>query len=328
LNPQDETIGKALGAAILNSKPQEAIQNEDVMRLFWTFIYERQEIFKRRYIEKKPDPWTEDWILRDYKFTNVYRELDRGTIYYIKNVLIPAEINLNIKRQWEQMVMDTLVYRHFNHIPTWEAVGGLLHAREWRKMEVALQQLPQVYTNAHNVTGFQWAGSVQKTVNSMYLVQNLWSDNIETIAAELYKRKDNMGSTWEYLTKHVSGLGGFTAYEVVVDFSYSSLTGYTDDDWVNPGPGCRRGLNRIYPGLGNNLEECREKIKWLRMSQRQWFKDYGLPFFFWQGKELTLRNIEHSLCEFSKYMKAYNREGRPRNNFTPCDWDRELTYVE
>jgi len=225
------------------------------------------------------------------------------------------------------LVFDTLVYRHFNHIPTWEAIVHDLHLANWRDVEYTLGKLPQVYTNAHNVTGFQWAGSVQKTVNSMYLIQNMWYDKLPGIANELYERKDDMGKTWEYLTKEVAGLGGFTAYEVVVDYSYSGITRYTDDDWVNPGPGCRRGLNRLYPFLGNNLQECRGKIQQLRDDQHRYFAEYNLPFFFWQGKELTLRNIEHSLCEFSKYMKAYNREGRPRNNFTPCEWERELVYV-
>lgn len=323
----------SLADAILNSKtkePEETI-HQDTMRLFWEFIYERQEIFKRRYIDKSPDPWTTDPILRDYKFTNVYRELDRGTLFYVDNILKPAEKvweDGNHRGGWEQLVMDTLVYRHFNHIPTWEAIVGHLHARQWREMEYALQRLPQVYTNAHNVTGFQWAGSVQKTVNSMYLVHDMWDTHLPEMASKLYSLKDDMGKTWEHMTKEVAGLGGFTAYEVVVDLSYSYLTGYTDDDWVNPGPGCRRGLNRIFPGLGNNLELCRRKIEQLRAAQKEYFKAYDLDFFFWQGKELTLRNIEHSLCEFSKYMKAYNREGRPRNNFTPCDWDRELTYAE
>lgn len=317
-----------LAEAILNRKKPELVEDVDVMGLFWYFICERQDIFKRRYIDKQEDPWTHDQILRDYKFTNVYRELDRGTIYYLENILPAIESLYTLEENWERLAFDTFVYRHFNHIPTWEAIVDLLHAGKWREMEVTLQGLPQVYTNAHNVTGFQWAGSVQKTVNSMYLIQEMWAARIGDIASAIYQKRDDMGKTWDYLTKHVAGLGGFTAYEVVVDFSYSVLTGYNDDAWVNPGPGCRRGLNRIYPGLGNNLDECRRKIQHLRDYQDDYFAEYNLKFYRWQNKPLTLRNIEHSLCEFSKYMKAYNGEGRPRNNFTPCTWDRELTYAE
>jgi hypothetical protein len=299
------------------------------MMLFWNFIYERQQIFKKRYIDKLPPPWTEDEILKTFKFTNVYRELDRGTLFYEDRIIQPIENSwikdYGEKVSFKELLFRTFIYRHFNDWNTWNAIESFVIERDWRGMEDALLRLPRVYTNAHNVTGFQFAGAISKVENSMYLIQNLWYANLDKIVSHLWAWRGNMGESWEYMQKHVPGLGGFTAYEVVVDLSYSSLTTYTDDDWVNPGPGCRRGLNRIFPFLGNNLTECRKKILQLRNDQRKFLPP---DFYYWHGKDLTLRNIEHCLCEYSKYAKSFFDEGRPRNKFVACFPEQELTYAE
>ena len=51
--------------------------------LFWKFVNERHRIWLFR--DKNPDvppPWTKDKILSTYKFTNVFRQLDRTTIEF------------------------------------------------------------------------------------------------------------------------------------------------------------------------------------------------------------------------------------------------------
>ena len=52
---------------------------EPQLRLFWYWVNERHRIYVNRFIKKQPYPWTKDKILRTYKFTNVFRQLDRVT---------------------------------------------------------------------------------------------------------------------------------------------------------------------------------------------------------------------------------------------------------
>lgn len=47
-------------------------------------IVARHAIYKARGAEQQP-PWTKDPILRQYKFCNIYRELDRGTRWISAN---------------------------------------------------------------------------------------------------------------------------------------------------------------------------------------------------------------------------------------------------
>ena len=53
---------------------------------WWTYAFERQEIYFKR-LRGEPEPWTEDDVLRRYRFTNVYRAADRVSQYLIRNVI-------------------------------------------------------------------------------------------------------------------------------------------------------------------------------------------------------------------------------------------------
>jgi hypothetical protein len=83
-----------------------------VFRTYWRFAAERQAIFFRRL--KGILPVTDDPILSRFKFTNVYRVLDRTTQYLVREVIgeceqTPAEVFFRI-----------VLFKLFNKIETWE----------------------------------------------------------------------------------------------------------------------------------------------------------------------------------------------------------------
>ena len=49
---------------------------------FCYWINERHAIYQKR-AKGQPAPWTDDPILRDYKFTNPFRENDRVTVWTV-----------------------------------------------------------------------------------------------------------------------------------------------------------------------------------------------------------------------------------------------------
>ena len=72
-------------AAWYDKLPDENLEvYEPYLRLFFETMYERQLIWKRRFIDKKERPWTDNKIFQESKFTNVYRELDRNSQWQIK----------------------------------------------------------------------------------------------------------------------------------------------------------------------------------------------------------------------------------------------------
>ncbi|MDE6426354.1 MAG: hypothetical protein K2K89_09525 [Ruminococcus sp.] len=81
---------------------------------YWKFAVKRQDIFYNR-IENKAFPWTDDEILKTYKFTNAYRASDRVSQYLIKNVIY-CEGDYTP----EDKCFRILLFKLFNKIETWE----------------------------------------------------------------------------------------------------------------------------------------------------------------------------------------------------------------
>lgn len=77
------------------------------------WMSERHQIYLRR-LQNRRGPWSKDPIFQEYKFTNVYRVLDRTTQYLIKNV-----INTGPQTHVE-CCFRVLLFRIFNRIETWE----------------------------------------------------------------------------------------------------------------------------------------------------------------------------------------------------------------
>ena len=90
------------------------IPNDEVVRYYFYFIQERMNIFWRRY--EGQDHLTNDPILRDFKFTNVYRACDRVSQYLIRNVIYK---DLDVFMP-EDVMLRILVFKVFNRIETWE----------------------------------------------------------------------------------------------------------------------------------------------------------------------------------------------------------------
>ena len=85
---------------------------EENKELFFDLMHERMAIWKRRFIDKQDRPWTDNEILRDYKFTNVYRELDRNSQWQIKNILLDDKLSL------KNLIWKLMVFRFFNNPET------------------------------------------------------------------------------------------------------------------------------------------------------------------------------------------------------------------
>ena len=65
---------------------RRVLKTTPVFDTYWRFASERQEVFMRRVLGKRP-PWTADPILGGHRFTNVYRASDRVSQYLIRHVI-------------------------------------------------------------------------------------------------------------------------------------------------------------------------------------------------------------------------------------------------
>ena len=323
---------------------------ETVINTFMRFIIERHKIFIRRYIGKYDRPWTKDWVLRDNKFTNIYRELDRGTVWLLDNI----KGNDN----QAEMLWNIFIYRWFNRVETIEKIGGYQRFEDWdhREFYAKLREVEStqggVFTSAHMVTGVNFSGASwgfgagSKLKNYVWLINEL-KKNINEVL-ETVQEQDTMEGLWVTL-KRMNGIGSFVSYEVAVDINYCGIVNLDENEWANPGPGCQRGINWIFTNLDENQtfgteeryeleykttvqiggrERAIEIMYWLQDIHYEYCKE-NLGFDFMENYPyypLTMRNIEHSLCEFQKYFKTLLGIGKTKCGFSPTTNLPELVY--
>lgn len=273
---------------------------------------ERHKIYVRR-LAGQPKPWTTDPVLQNYRFCNVYRELDTVTQWIRTRLREPYADHPDL---WFLMAAA----RQINWPETLHEMllGGVLvpGKKGWRP-EAARQVMlrrqargDKLYTGAYmlNAHGRGPEDPSDKAFFTCHLVLDSVWQNRDSIRKAFAGR--TMEGAWRALLPH-HGWGGFTAYEVVCDARFTRYgANWTDiDSWSNAGPGAKRGLYRL-------LDEPVSTV----MSQ-----DRALPLMrhlhatitkTWLATPaLELREIEHSLCEFDKFERARLNQGRPRARY-------------
>lgn len=311
-----------------------ALQADDnVMEQYWDFIAERQRIWYRRKVQGSPPPWTADPVLQEYSFTNIYRELDPGTVYAVQNILQrdepPHEVAFNL-----------VGYRLFGHEPTWDAMdwlrpdvgGDNIRQRVQRVLEDMADRGERAYTPAYMVSNY--GRSEPKSV--------VMADVMGTAAAawpKLYRGVKNAPSrqaAHKALT-NIWGVGRFVAFQVLVDMCYPVLPGgeamlpWSNDGWATGGPGGWRGLKRLYPSLKRGDEQ--RGWKDLAGRRREALDARGFVYLQdEQGKAVPphTANLQNCCCEFDKYSKlsASGGGGRKRGFSVVEAWGRDQAQAK
>lgn len=284
------------------------IQEERIGEFLW-WMCERQRIYQSRFVEGNSPPWTSDEILRDYHFCNVHRELDYGTQVALDRILLEDEPNRDV-------LLNILVYRFFNRAETLNMLGGFTPAEEFH-CEGAVEVLDvysrnhPLFSSAYRVTTHDWAEARTKHENILLgVVRDDVLVNLDEYTDRIFSA-ESMEEAFEVLCE-IRGVGDFLAYEIVTDLNYRHLP-FSENDFVNVGPGAAEGLKTMFGRSGADL------LRWFRMAQDELFDHYGLEYPYWDEKpELTLRDFEHSACEVNKYWGIKHRD-EPRRRFDPRD---------
>lgn len=293
--------------------------NPEKMDAFWNFVVERQSVYHKRMVLGELPPWTQDPVLRQYFFTNVYRELDKGTVFLIRNILRIQDD--------KDMLFAIMVYRLFNDIDTFRFLWLRCKQTRWGDWdwERAARYLVayenhgnRVFTDAFTVTGVKFGGFPDKIRNICWLVGKLQKQT--PILLERIKSARSLKRVWQ-IFNDTEGFGRFLAYELAIDTNYSRLINFSENDWVNAGPGCKRGIQWIW-GDRDSGHKWEEYIVYLQARQREHIERIG-RYERWlevyPGYDMTLRGVEHSLCEFQKYARARyhaNPDGTPSRSAT------------
>lgn len=281
--------------------------NNQLLDLLVYWMQERQNIYLKRQ-QNLPAPWTEDEILHNHKFTNVFREQDKTTVWFKENIREPLRDNKDV-------VFATIMFRWFNWIPTGEIILSLNKYNEFeifRNWPVYRKEFIEAMKDQEQMVNgcflVRTPARMNKVEGISWCLDKVW-DGLDPLveARDVTPSEVTLQSTHKFLMQFLY-LGPFMSYEIVTDLRHTYFLENAPDimTWTNPGPGAARGVYRLldktddvksFPKTNNPL--LLETMRFIMplLSQRT-------------GLTLELRDVEHSLCEFDKYCRVYFEEGR------------------
>ena len=270
---------------------------------------ERESIRIKKESAVLSPPWTDDPILQEFKFCQVFREDDRTTRWFRTHIREPM-------RNEEDVLMATIIFRWFNLIETGRTLIDHDLLRKWNRKKAIYEitKQPKWITGAYII---KTPNGMDKVTGVAECVSHIWKAR-ESILSRLHenlaKGESSLEATWLILRDYPY-MGPFMAYEVVTDLRHTYLLENANDimTWANAGPGAMRGLNRL---TGRPLDYSRKSHPWCEEMQdlfKQVKKVLAPSIIFRNGANYEMREIEGGLCEFDKYSRIHKGEGRTRS---------------
>nr|BDT35132.1 putative DNA base hypermodification protein [Myxococcus sp. MH1] len=281
-----------------------------VFDTYWRFAAERQEIFFRR-LSGAPPPWTEDSILRSFRFTNVYRAADRVSQYLIRRVIYQGP------QKEEEVFFRILLFKLFNRIETWELLENQLGPLTWEHFDfekadavlgTAIKGGGRLYSAAYIMPSPQF-GAPRKHTNHLELLRRIMMDR----APQKVASARTLREVFELLRSFPS-LGDFLAFQFTIDLNYSELIQFEESEFVVAGPGARSGIAKCFSSTGGADEA--EVIHAMANMAAQEFGQLGLHFRDLWGRQLQPIDCQNLFCEVDKYSRVRHPEATPAGGRT------------
>lgn len=263
---------------------------------FWYFANERYRLFENRLITGMPVP-SADPIMNENRFTNTFRVTDRV-----------SQRLLHIQQDGPQdpvsLLMRTLLFKVFNMEATWDAIVagvGEPSADNWDPAAI------QVLLNERVAAGKQIFTGSYMMVNPLtagWVKHHYYTSMLNTLLGDYHRGRILGATSLEELIirlREVDGIGAFLAYQYAIDLNYTPLFNFSEDDSVLAGHGAKRGLTRLF---GNN------RMAEARIMELALERDRG-PLLMGKRK-MHLIDVQNVLCEYDKYMRTAQPEGKKR----------------
>jgi hypothetical protein len=265
------------------------------------FVKERDSIRAKRALGLEK-PWTDDEILRQYRFCNVRRMDDKVSRWLQDNWYIPYKDN-------PRMLAACTLARHFNLPEALNTITGYVFENRKGidlasiKVELRARKAAglNIFNGAYMVRGI---GEIDKTEMVVERVVKPLIDNPPAIDhVSMQQAVESLLPYW--------GFSLFMAGQVVADLRWATTGSWRDRRiWAPMGPGSARGMNRLLDfavkrpmSQATFLEELQKLIQ---VGTKQ------LPDV---AKRLEAIDWQNTLCEYDKYSRCLLGEGRPKQRY-------------
>lgn len=301
----------ALSPTLADSEPSPAplrlrdrvLHPTVVFHTYWRFAAARQAIYLAR-LGQSSSPATGDAILRNHRFTNVFRASDRVSQFLISSV----QQGPSSSRDAADLVFRTLLFKVFNRQDTWERLESRVGPVRWstynfdhyrRALDDAAERGP-IYSAAY-VMPPPRLGEKRKHANHLRLLEAMMRDGL----ADKLPALPTLRAVFEQLLSF-PGLGPFLAFQYTIDLNYSDVLPFDENDFVVAGPGAKDGIRKCFGAAATGLEA--DIIRYMVDTQEQHFARLELSFPGLFGRRLHLIDAQNLFCEVDKYARIRHPE--------------------
>ena len=259
------------------------------LELFIYWINERYKIYLNK-LDKK-EVLTEDLILKNFKFTNINRYLDKTTQYLFTDLLV------NKTKDESLLLYNVNLHRNISKIETSQKIG-FLYNDDFSKLHKLKDSPYSVMTNSF-LRMCKWKG---------YLSCFKYVYDIRKEILKELKDSNTLKKCFDIIIK-VPYNGNFMSYQIVNDLLYTTILDKSKlidyNKWFELGPGSYNGLLLLKDYTTVNIEGGIKLMEIVNTKKAEY-----VPL-------MNLEDIEHSLCEFFKYYTILYglRNGKKRYTY-------------
>lgn len=287
-------LSVSVGGRILPTSP--------VFDTYWAFAAKRQALYEARQAGVK-GPWTDDPILRHFRFTNCYRATDRVSQFLLTRVAYRGP------QDDRNLVFRTLLFKMFNKIATWELLEESLGEITWETYDVAAYDavLSRAFREGRRIYSAAYVvpppalGASRKHSNHLLLIRHMIEDGVHKRLVDAASMEHAFAVLREY-----PAIGDFLAYQFLIDINYTRALDFSENDFVMPGPGARDGIRKCFGAAASGIESL--VIRYMADSQEEHFSRLGLSFGGLRGRPLQLIDCQNLFCEVDKYARVAHPE--------------------
>jgi len=258
---------------------------DEMMDLYTKMVVERHKIWLARQ-KDEPQPWTDDPVLANRKFTNMFRLLDPG-----------SQFVFDLDHRDPVTVLARLVFYRITNLPsTWylmrTALGRYPTAKDFTHNSAFLFQI----LDAHRAAGnriFSGAyiivpepGTTNDKVSGALRVTTRFIREKATEFRNARTQDERFAVLWSS-----PGLGPFLSMQILTDWTYLQPK-EPDLSFIVAGPGAIRGARML-----DSSQKPENVIYDLTLD----WMDH--PSVRLAGRSLTVMDVQNTLCEFGKYAR-------------------------
>jgi hypothetical protein len=273
---------------------------EDPVKRLFAFMKERHAMHVRRTLNQPP-PWTNDPLLRDYRYCNIYRNLDRVTMWIHQNWCEPHKDDPDL---WFAICLARLL-----NLPVSLEVAGYPVPWDAAKFSRKIKNHRDAGGKCFNAAYIVSTNGVMSD-KIVYLVHDvltpLWRDR-----KTLRPREGDTLMSWHAQLMLYNGMGNFIAAQVIADLKHFDphlLRASDHAKFAAPGPGSLRGISVIEGRTIKHADEFRLALARLDEKIAPMVKAASMPL-------VDRQDLQNCLCEYSKYMRAVSTGQKPKQKY-------------